>query len=137
MTFYNIATAEHIKIVEVVLCASHCGPGSQTPYFKFYDINKFPGSPLYDDDFEYQPCAELLRSTDSRWDEAANDGTIIAMTAAYTYYTINRSLFVLLYLMMNLMLPITLIFTLHHNFKHSALTSLTLNHSRLPSQGRE
>ena len=54
---------------------------------------KFPGSPLSIFDFEYQPCAEVMSSTDTRWDDAANNVSLIAMSAAFSYYDEHREHF--------------------------------------------
>ena len=51
----------------------------------------FPGSPIISFlDFEYQPCAEVISSTDTRWDDAANNLSLIAMSAAFSYYDEHR-----------------------------------------------
>jgi hypothetical protein len=93
MQFFDTAESEHMKIVDVVLCTSISGAGSKTPYFKFYDIVKFPGSPLSDLDYEYQVCADLLRSTDTRWDDVANKASLIALSAAFAYFDGHRDQF--------------------------------------------
>jgi hypothetical protein len=41
-------------------------------------------------DFEYMPCAELLRSTDVQLDHAANRAQLLALAVAYEYYEENK-----------------------------------------------
>ena len=86
MQFLDISTSENLKIVDIVRRASLRGAGSKTLFYKMYDMLKFPGSPLSSYDFEYQPCAEVINSSDTRWDDAANSVSLIALSAAYSYF---------------------------------------------------
>ena len=93
MQFLDIATGENLKIIDIVRCTSSSGAGSKKLYFKMYDMIKFLGSPLSIFDFEYQPCAEVMSSTDTRWDDTANNVSLIAMSAAYSYYDKHHDFF--------------------------------------------
>ena len=79
-----------MKIIDIVWCTSTRGAGSKKLFYKMYDLVKFPGSPISFLDFEYQPWAEVISSTDTRWDNAANNVSLIAMSAAYSYYDEHR-----------------------------------------------
>jgi len=79
MQYYDIETSQNLKIVDIVFCTSNnSGIGPKTPLFKMYDVAQFPGSPQSEDDFEYQPCREVLRSSDTRWDDVVNSAIIIS-----------------------------------------------------------
>ena len=51
-----------------------------------YDTDKFPGGPTLDHDYDYQPCAELLRSRDVQWSDRVNVAFIEANSAALQYF---------------------------------------------------
>ena len=93
MQFLDIATGENLKIIDIVRCTSTRGAGSKKIFYKMYDLVKFPGSPISFSDFEYQPCAEVISSTDTRWDDAANNVSLIAMSAAFSYHDAHRDHF--------------------------------------------
>jgi hypothetical protein len=93
MQFLDIATSENFKIVDIVRCTSTRGAGSKKLFYKMYDLVKFPGSPISFLDFEHQPCAEVISSTDTRWDDTANNVSLIAMSAAFPYHDAHREHF--------------------------------------------
>ena len=86
MCFYDIATSQNFKITGVYLCPSSTFVGPKTPLYRLYDIDKFPGGPTLDHDYDYQPCAELLRSRDVQWSDRVNVAFIEANSAALQYF---------------------------------------------------
>ena len=91
MTFFDDFDKSYWKIVAVVKENKSKGPGSRTPFFKYYDVEKHIGGPKNDNDFEYTPCAELLKDKHIQWDDIKNrDGvkinTIVSMGCALKVY---------------------------------------------------
>jgi hypothetical protein len=86
MSFYDTSTSQNFKITGIYVCPSGKHAGPKTPLYRFYDTAAFPGGPLSDSDFEYQPCSEILRSRDIQWDDHANVAFIEANVAALQYF---------------------------------------------------
>ena len=82
--FTDISTNECFKIVDIDFCLN--GHNPKTPYYKMYDVQKYPGSPLNEYDYEHMPCAEVLKSRDTRWDDVANNIIIHSMSVAFAYF---------------------------------------------------
>jgi len=94
MTFYDNFDKSYWKIVAVVKENKSKGPGSRTPFFKYYDIEKHIGGPKNDCDFEYTPCAELLKDKHIEWDDIkSRDGvkisTAVSMGCALRVYRVD------------------------------------------------
>jgi hypothetical protein len=92
MQFVDLATNEHMRIVDVCLCTSiKRGAGSKTPYYKFYDVLLYPTHPPNEMGYEYMPCAEVMRSPDISWDDTANRATIEVESSSMAYFAENEN----------------------------------------------
>ena len=94
MNFYDNFDKSYWKVVAVVKENKSKGPGSRTPFFKYYDVEKHIGGPINDNDFEYTPCAELLKDKHIDWDDTKNrDGikisTAVSMGCALRVYRVD------------------------------------------------
>jgi hypothetical protein len=93
-TFYDQFDKSYWKVVSVVKENKASGPGSKTLYYKYYDIEKYPGGPPSDDGYEYTPCAELLRDKHIEWDDISNKNevkvnTLVSMGCALRVYRVD------------------------------------------------
>ena len=71
------------KVVAVVKESKSKGPGSRTPFFEYYDVEKHIGGPKNDNDFEYTTCAELLKDKHTQWDDTkSRDGVKVSTTVS-------------------------------------------------------
>ena len=93
-TFYDNFDKTYWKIIAVVKENRTKGPGSRTPYFKYYDVEKFIGGPTNEEDFEFTPCAELLKDKHIQWDDIRNRdelkvNTIVSMGCALRVFRVD------------------------------------------------
>jgi hypothetical protein len=94
MTYFDAFDKTYWKVVSVVKENISKGPGSKTPFFKIYDVEKFIGGPGREEDFEYTPCAELLRDKHIQWDDMRNKNgikvnTTVSMGCAIRVYRVD------------------------------------------------
>ena len=86
MQFYDRSETKWYKITDVMFLSNKRGPGSKTPYYQFYDVLMYPGSPTRGEDYEYMPCAEVLRHPDIAFDDRANRATVHEKQFAYASF---------------------------------------------------
>ena len=86
MQFYDRSETKWYKITDVMFLSNKRGPGSKTPYYQFYDVLMYPGSPERGEDYEYMPCAEVLRHPDIAFDDRANRATVHEKQFAYASF---------------------------------------------------
>ena len=94
LTFHDNFDKTYWKVIAVVKENRTKGPGSRTPFFKYYDVDKFIGGPLKEEDFEYSPCAELLKDKNIQWDDIRNRdevkvNTIVSMGCALRVFRVD------------------------------------------------
>ena len=88
--FSDTSEQKRFHIVDVVKPSKGSkGLGSRVLYFRYYDIDLYPGSPLEEDDYEYTPCSDILKDTDILWNNQLNSGVLEASAAALEYYESN------------------------------------------------
>lgn len=88
MRFTDLSEHRSYKIVSVDFQTHHQGNRSstpKTPYFKHYDVGLHEFAPRSDADFEWIPCAELLRDPDTAWDIVINRLEIANLLSSSIY----------------------------------------------------
>jgi len=94
LTLYDNFDKSYWKVISIVKENKASGPGSKTLYFKYYDIEKYPGGPPSEKEYEYTPCAELLRDKHIEWDSISNKdevkvNTIVSMGCALRVHRVD------------------------------------------------
>ena len=92
--FYDNEDKSYWKVTAVVKENKSSGTGSKTVYFKYYNLDKYPGGPTNDTNYEYTPCAEILRDKHITWDDVRNRegvkiNTVISMGHELQIYRVD------------------------------------------------
>jgi hypothetical protein len=94
LTFYDQFDKSYWKVISVVKENKASGSGSKTLFYKYYNVEIFPGGPPNEDGYEYTPCAEMLRDKHIEWDDISNKdevnvNTLVSMGCALRLYRVD------------------------------------------------